>query len=268
MKQPDLIAKDMIEIIYMIEQSINKNLVQKGSVGKFVFKDSKERWFCLYKHNDRMKLKYIKYGVWNHFDELFEDKKKIYYSNDIFYSGHDHHVESVVRRLHNTFQQFSLLNDDRHLKDLRRDANIWSLYVAPFETESTRGLRNMVSRLAAQLPQISFESLAKLLVTQGCFVSLNYSAATTDVDVKSKSSPYYRDPNGVNDVKSRKKTILNGMVHVQRRNSIHATVTEDINMLQYVGRFDLILGKNCKGRAALTRRKMTRAISWRCFRRR
>ena len=38
MKQDEIVSKDFVEITNMIEESINKNLLRKGSLGKFLFR--------------------------------------------------------------------------------------------------------------------------------------------------------------------------------------------------------------------------------------
>jgi len=68
MKQPDLVAKDFIDILNMIEASIYKNLAPKGSVNKFLFKDSQGRWFCISRLHGEFKLTYLKYGFWHFFE--------------------------------------------------------------------------------------------------------------------------------------------------------------------------------------------------------
>ena len=41
MRQNEIITKDYVEILSMIEESMNKNLLRKGSMGKFLFKVTK-----------------------------------------------------------------------------------------------------------------------------------------------------------------------------------------------------------------------------------
>jgi len=38
LKQNEIVYRDFVEIINMIEVSINKNLLRKGSIGKFLFR--------------------------------------------------------------------------------------------------------------------------------------------------------------------------------------------------------------------------------------
>jgi hypothetical protein len=38
MKQKEIVTRDYMQIISLVEKSINKNLVSPGSLGKFVFR--------------------------------------------------------------------------------------------------------------------------------------------------------------------------------------------------------------------------------------
>ena len=91
----------------MIETSINKNLVEKGSVGKFLFKDAQDRWFITYKNEGQLKVHYLKNGFWPHFDDVFLDNTKIYESKDILFPGISGYFRDVVNRFYVSLRRIS-----------------------------------------------------------------------------------------------------------------------------------------------------------------
>jgi hypothetical protein len=182
MKQPDIIAKDFVEIICLIENSINSNLLQKGGIGKFIFKDAQNNWFTVFKKQKTHKVHYLKYGFWTHFKEIFPDKTQLYESKDILYAGSNKKYDPVVNRFHLSLKRISKTIDKNKFKEFDREENVWNMYTIPFETSSIQKLRGSVLKAAHHFPETNFLTVAHALVTSGVFVSVNYHSKVNKVD--------------------------------------------------------------------------------------
>jgi hypothetical protein len=174
MKQHDIIAKDFVEIICLIESSINNNLLQKGGIGKFIFKDAQNNWFTVYRKQNMHKVHYLKYGFWTHFKEIFPDASQLYESKDILYSGSNKKYDPVVNRFHLSLKRISKTIDKNKFKEFEREENVWNMYAIPFEASSVQKLRGSVLKAAHHFPETNVLTVAHALVTSGVFVSLNY----------------------------------------------------------------------------------------------
>jgi hypothetical protein len=75
LKQPLLSGNDFASVLHMIENSISVNLQQKGSMGKFIFKNVAGDWFFTSEENGRLKIHKVEYGFWNHWGTVFSEKE-------------------------------------------------------------------------------------------------------------------------------------------------------------------------------------------------
>lgn len=177
LKQNDIVAKDFLQVLHMVEQSINANLISHNSLGKFLFRDIiRGRWFYLEKRHEKLKIRYLKAGFWNHYENLFQNKQKIYHSSDIFFYGQHKSYHEVVRNLYKNFLTLSSSNDKPEFSSMDKNAHIWDLYVMPFHAE-TSVIRSSVLKLSHN---ISLAQTLNMLVTHGMFISLNYVNPATE----------------------------------------------------------------------------------------
>jgi len=159
MKQPDIVANDFMEIIFMIETSIQKNLAQKGSLGKFVFRDPKGRWFIISKLKSKYKLTYLKYGFWNYFDDVFKDKQKVYEAKDCLYEGQSGKYDQIVDNFYVSLRRIAKRCNQDSFLQYDRTENIWNMYAIPFETSSNSALNNQVVKAVVHQPKINIGTI-------------------------------------------------------------------------------------------------------------
>jgi hypothetical protein len=189
MKQPDIAAKDFLEIIHMIEASINSNLLEKGSVSKFLFKDSQDRWFFTYKTEGTIKIHYLKHGPWSHFEDVFKEQDKIYEGKDIMFPGANGSFNEVVKNFHVSCSRMSKSLNKNRFRECNRKETIWNMYNLPFETDSSRNLRGKVLKAVHKFSSTDMKNVEELLVTKGVLVSINYLARANKIRSAEGASP-------------------------------------------------------------------------------
>lgn len=226
MKQPDIVAKDFVEILHLIEKSINVNLLERGSVGKFLFKDSLNRWFFFYKKNEKVKIHYLQYGFWNFFHEIFSEPNKLYESKDALFPGVSGKYEDVVKRLHISLRRMSKTMEKNQFKDFGRKDNIWNIYAIPFLTDSSKNLRSSVLRAVHNIHDANITTLGQLLITEGVFVSANYITRTNKAIAPQVANKIRNKVNVINALKTINKR-MHGSVNIAAQNRI--SVSADPN---------------------------------------
>lgn len=61
----------LIQMILYLEQQISNTILNKGSICKFIFQDSKDNWFCLSHKFSDVEPCLLDIGPWNFYDECF-----------------------------------------------------------------------------------------------------------------------------------------------------------------------------------------------------
>ena len=85
LRYPQIDNTEFFEMLTHIEDQISNKLLQKGSLFKFVYKLDCEGdvWFSVeYKHQQEMKIHFLKTGIWCYFKEMAE--KEVLYARDMF----------------------------------------------------------------------------------------------------------------------------------------------------------------------------------------
>mmetsp|Transcript_23460 Transcript_23460/g.20396 ORF Transcript_23460/g.20396 Transcript_23460/m.20396 type:complete len:147 (+) Transcript_23460:1-441(+) len=142
MKQKDLLSREFLEVILMAEQSMNRNLIRPGGYGKFMFRDTRGKWFYVYKDcNEGYKVQYIKHGFQNHFSDVFKQKNQLYHAKDVLYGGKKAVYEDVATKLYETMAKIANNSVDNCFLSYKRYENMWDIYACPFEIGSSHGLR-------------------------------------------------------------------------------------------------------------------------------
>jgi hypothetical protein len=187
MKQPDVLANDFCETIQMIETSINTNLIEQGSLGKFIFRDMKNRWFFVHKRHNHYEIEYLNDGFWKHYKDLFPDKSQLYESKDVLFGGQTKKYDEVIERFYMSLKNIGRRVSRNQFRFFDRNEYIWNLYALPFAADSIRGLRAAVSQAVEYMPGAEAH-VGQSLVTHGLFLSMNIMGRTSKTTVKTEGS--------------------------------------------------------------------------------
>ncbi len=174
MRQDEIVSKDFVEITYMIEESINKNLLRKGSLSKFLFKDQKGKWFFIFKQRNKFRIQYLSSGFWSYSDDLFTDKSKLYEGQDILYPGKNRKFETPAEDFYSVLAQISKKLQRSTLHNCEKDEGLWNMYAIPFQTSSVKQLKLNALKAVKTKSKIDITNLQDTIVTEGVFFSVNY----------------------------------------------------------------------------------------------
>lgn len=159
-----------METINNIEACINANLIEKGSLGKFIFRDNANQWFIFYKKGNVFEIEYLKYGFWRHFKTIFTDRRQIYEAQDIFYGGTSGKFDDTLLKLFDILQRIGRRTPKNEFRFFNKAEYMWDLYALPFSIDSLRELQSTLLNST----EISDDQINKgALVTHGIFISVN-----------------------------------------------------------------------------------------------
>jgi len=174
MRQQEIVSRDFVEITYMIEESINKNLLRKGSLSKFLFKDHKGKWFFIFKQGSKFRIQYLSSGFWTYSDDLFSDKSKLYEGQDILYPGKNRKFETPADDFYSVLAKISKKLQRSTFDNCEKDEGLWNLYAIPFQTSSVKQLKVNALKAVKTKSKIDITNLQDTIVTEGVFFSVNY----------------------------------------------------------------------------------------------
>jgi hypothetical protein len=197
MKQSHIASMDFVKILQLVEESITKNLLNRGSLGKFIFRDSQDRWFYIYKKGEKMKIGYLRHGFWDHFSEVFPEGNALYEAQDIFHAGNTLRYSSIVENLFVSTKRISHGVQNSEFGQFDRNENVWNAYMIPFETENSKQLRTSILKSSSQNSEgAKIQNLMKLLVNQGVFLTVNFESKSSIFRPRNKSASPTRTVSG------------------------------------------------------------------------
>jgi len=207
MRQQEIVSKDFVEITSMIEESINKNLLRKGSLSKFLFKDNQGKWFFVFKQNRKFRIQYLSSGFWTYSDDLFTDKSKLYEGQDILFPGRNKKFETPADDFYTILAKISKKLQKSSFSNFDRDEGLWNMYAIPFKTSSMKDLKVNVLKSIKAKSKIDITSLQDTIITEGVLFSVNY--IMTAKEAQGNNGELLRmSTNQVIDMEKHRKTAL------------------------------------------------------------
>lgn len=143
----------------------------KGSMGKFVFKDVKDRWFFFYKTGNFFSIEYLQFGFWHHFKELFTNEAEIYHAEDIFFEGNSGQYNKIMLAFYQAIDLMGSKIPHNEFSTFNKDTYIWDLYALPFSMHSIKDLKKKILEVLEESGEYMKD--IRNIVTEGIFVSVN-----------------------------------------------------------------------------------------------
>jgi hypothetical protein len=175
-------------VLTFIEKSITSNLLPHGSVGKFIFMDSRGKWFICQLNNHKISMKYLQHGPWNHFDEVFRSPNYIYESRDILYPGSNNKYKSVITKF--SKEIFGMTEDSEFTQnDYTGNKYIWNLHAIPFVLTDDKIVKEDIRKNFKEENCTIFTNADECVVRKGLYLSVTQSKNTKEKADQTQEKP-------------------------------------------------------------------------------
>jgi hypothetical protein len=179
LKHPEVEPFNFVEVLTFIEKSVTVNLLPHGSIGKFIFMDSRGKWFVCLRNKDKISISYLQHGPWTHFEEVFKSPDNIYESKDILYPGSNKKYMSVITNFSKDI--LSMAGEtDFTLADYTGNKYIWNLHAVPFVLSDDKLAKAEVKKIFNEENCTIFTNAEECVVRKGIFISISQSGNTKD----------------------------------------------------------------------------------------